>query len=92
MTRRRPGDKLDNSLRLVAVNGSKISTYGVREIAVKIGRKRYDMPAVICDVDQDILGFDFLNKFKLGFEWEGIDQSDLKIVDKKLKSGNLCKS
>ena len=64
VTRRRPGDKLDNSLRLVAVNGLKISTYGVREIEVKINRKKYDMPAVICDVEQDILGFDFLNKFK----------------------------
>ena len=39
------------------------------------------MPAVICDVDQDILGFDFLDRFKLGFEWEG--DSDLKLVDKK---------
>ena len=85
VTKRLPGDKLDNSLRLVAVNGSKINTYGVRTIPVKINRKQYDMPAVICDVDQDILGFDFLDKYKLGFQWEGIDQSDLKIVDKKAK-------
>ena len=28
------------------------------------------MPAVICDISQDILGMDFLNKYKLGFELE----------------------
>ena len=47
VTKRLPEDKLDNSLRLVAVNGSKIQTYGIRQIAVKINRKRYDMTIFI---------------------------------------------
>ena len=59
-TRRLPGDEIDNSVRLVAVNGSKIPTFGVRNIEVKIGRKQYAIQAVICDIDQDILGMDFL--------------------------------
>ena len=67
-TRKLPGDEIDNSVRLVAVNGSKIHTYGVRNIEVKIGRKSYDIQAIICDIEQDILGMDFINKFKLGFE------------------------
>ena len=31
-----PGDKVDDSVNLVAVNGSKIKTYGLREIKLKI--------------------------------------------------------
>ena len=34
-----PDDKLDNSVRLVAVNGSVIPTYGMKELKVKINRK-----------------------------------------------------
>ena len=82
VTKKKPDDKVDNNIRLVAVNGSKIETYGVRKVQVKINRKQYEMPAVVCDVEQDILGFDFLDKFKLGFEWDGVDQSQLFLVDK----------
>ena len=39
VTKKKPEDKFDNSFKLVAVNGSKITTYGVREIEIKIGRK-----------------------------------------------------
>ena len=35
-TRKRPEDKLDQSMSVVAVNGSRINTYGIREITVKI--------------------------------------------------------
>ena len=83
VTKKRPEDKIDNSFRLIAVNGSKITTYGVRDIEVKIGRKEYKIPAVICDVPQEILGMDFINKFKLNFEWDDFDQSELYLVDRK---------
>ena len=46
-TVRLPGDKPDPSSRLIAVNGSQINTYGVRELSVKIGRKEYNIQAVI---------------------------------------------
>ena len=52
---------------------------------VKIGRKSYEIKAVVCDVGQDILGMDFLDKYKLGFEWDDFDQTELFIVDKKAK-------
>ena len=61
-TVRRPEDKPDNSVRLVAVNGSAIQTYGTRKLNVKIGRKAYLIDAIICDVAQDILGMDFMDK------------------------------
>ena len=60
ITSKRPEDKIDDSFKLVAVNGSRIDTYGVRDIEVKIGRKAYSMPAVVCDIRQDILGMDFI--------------------------------
>ena len=65
-TRPRPGDAVDNSVNLVAVNGSSIQTYGEHEISFKINRKTYSVNAIICDVNQDILGMDFVNKYKLG--------------------------
>ena len=82
-TARGPNDKIDESIKLVAVNGSEIKTYGVKEIEIKIGRKAYKMEAVICDIKSDILGMDFLNKYKLNLEWDEVDQSELYIVDKK---------
>ena len=78
-----PDDKLDNSVKLVAVNGSKIETFGQKELVVKIGRKEYRMPAIICDVQQDILGMDFITKYRLNFEWDDFDQTELYLVDRK---------
>ena len=60
-TAKLPTDKVDNTFNLVAVNGSQIKTYGVRKLEVKINRKKYEMEAIVCDINQDILGMDFLN-------------------------------
>ena len=65
VTQKLPEDKVDQNLKLVAVNGTKIETYGVREVEFQINRKTYKMPMVICDVKQDILGMDFITKFRL---------------------------
>ena len=46
-TQRRPDDKVDPTLKLVAVNGSRIDTYGIRELKFKINRKTYQIPAVV---------------------------------------------
>ena len=64
-TRKRPEDRLDTTINLVAVNGSRINSYGVRELKVKINRKQYSIPAMICDIKQDILGADFIDKYGL---------------------------
>ena len=79
-TKRKPEDKVDNSINLIAVNGSRIQTYGYRDLEFKINRKTYKIPAIVCDVAQDILGFDFIKKYKLNFEWE---DEELFIVDKR---------
>ena len=80
-----PEDKVDNAVRLVAVNGSRIPTYGTKELVIKMGRQTYRIQAVICDVKQDILGFDFITKYKLGLEWDDFDQTELFVVDKRAK-------
>ena len=81
--RKLPGDKKSDTVKLIAVNGSKIETYGIRTLEFKINRKSYSIPAVICDIKQDILGMDFIHKYKIGFEWDTFDQSQLFITDKK---------
>ena len=83
MTVRGPEDKIDPTFKLVAVNGSKIDAYGVKDISFQINRKTYTIPAIICDVQQDILGMDFVDKYKLGLEWDDFDQSVLFLVDKR---------
>ena len=79
-TKKLPGDEPDPNYRLKAVNNSSIQTYGFREITVKINRKAYKVKAVIVDLNQEILGMDFLNSYKLGLDW--IDET-LHIFDKK---------
>ena len=89
-TRRLPTDIRDDSVNLVAVNGSRINTYGERDIKIKIGRKEYKIPAVICDVKQDILGIDFIHKYKLSLQWTD-DQSELRLVDKRAQISKALK-
>ena len=84
-----PHDKLDETRYLQAVNGSKIQCYGKKEIEVRLGRKTYTIEAIVADVSQDILGWDFLQKYKLNWEWSQF--GDLYLVDKKAKSRNLVK-
>ena len=76
-TVRCPNDKKDKVSRLIAVNGTKIDTFGVREIEFKMGRKLYKVKAIVCDVGQDILGMDFVNDYKLGLEWDDFNQTEL---------------
>ena len=58
-------DKIDFGKTLKAVNGSSIAVYGQKEIYVRLGRKHYKIDAIIADVEQDILGWDFFNKYRL---------------------------
>ena len=79
-TKKKPEDKENPDLVLQAVNNSPMKTYGFREIPVKIGRKTYQIKAVVVDLDHEILGMDFINRYRLGLDW--ID-GEYKIVDRK---------
>merc|ERR1711884_412588 len=76
-------DKVDKSRVLQAVNGSEIKCYGQKKVNIQIGRKSYEILATIADVDQDILGWDFIEKHRLNFEWGQF--GDLYIHDRKAK-------
>ena len=79
-----PDDILDQSRILQAVNGSAIKCYGKKTIQIRLGRKTYEIDAIIADVNQDILGWDFLSKHKLNWEWS--EFGDLFLIDKKAQS------
>ena len=54
---------------------------GHKKIEVRLGRKTYDIIATIADVENDILGWDFMYKHKLSMEWD--DSEGLILHDKK---------
>ena len=81
VVRKSQDDKIDKNKKLQAVNGSSITCYGQKDIEIKIGRKSYKIKAVIADISQDIIGWDFFRKHKLSLKWG--DFGDLYIYDKK---------
>ena len=71
VVRKGPEDKIDKTKVLQAVNGSPIKSYGQKEVEIRINRKTYSILATIADVQQDIIGWDFITQHKL-------DTTDLK--------------
>ena len=88
-TPKEPQDKLDPKLKLRAVNGTSIATYGTRKVNLKMGRKMYSIDAIIADVPQLIFGWDLFKKYSLGFEWN--EWGDLLLTDKKSKIQSVLK-
>ena len=64
-----PDDVLDQDVHLQTVDGSPFDCYGTKTIHLKMGRKQYSIPAVIAKVKSPILGFDFVDKYKLDTVW-----------------------
>ena len=50
---------------LVAANGSKIATFGRKEIMLRFGKSDYLWNFIIADIQQPLLGADFLANFNL---------------------------
>ena len=73
-----PGDKESESVFLRAVNGSKIKTFGHKNITIRIGRKQYHFKAIIAQVESPVLGWDFMRQHKLDLRWG--DFGDLLIA------------
>ena len=82
-----PGDIPIPGKFLKAVNGSKIKCYGQKEIKVKIGRKGYPFLAIKADVDNTVLGWDFVRHHRLDLVWN--EWGDQCIVDKKAKISKI---
>jgi transposase InsO family protein len=77
-----PEAKLDNTRGLQAVNKSKIATYGRVTKEIRLGRKSFNMEVVIADIPKPIIGWDFLKKFRLNFEWAMDGSEEVELVDK----------
>ena len=64
-----PGDEVDPSMRLKAVNGSRLNCYGFKQVEIQLGRKTLHFKAIKADVATPILGWDFIKYHKLNFFW-----------------------
>ena len=76
-------DGVDVKVVLEAVDGKKFDCYGKKTLYIKLGRKQYEMDAVIAKVKAPILGWDFNRKFRLDLIWG--EFGDLFLRDKKAK-------
>ena len=77
LKRTHPGIKANDGFRLQAANGSYISTYGQKSVTVNIGlRRTFQHIFIIADVQQNILGADFLSKYDLL-----VDMANKRLID-----------
>ena len=75
--------EIDENRSIRAINRSRIHTYGQTAIQIRIGRKTYNHIAIIADVDQPVLGWDFCKKYLLSLVWN--EWGDLELWDPKAK-------
>ena len=78
-----PGDIPDPKMSLKAVNGTRMKSYGYKEVDIQVNRKTYRITAIKTDIKNPILGWDFVNKFKIGTGWS--EYGDALFIDKKSK-------
>ena len=76
-----PGDKVDPSVVLKAVNGTKLKCYGYKDVDIKIGRKTYAIQVVKTDVSSPVLGWNFTRKHRLTMDWS--EFGDALLIDKR---------
>ena len=76
-----PDLAIDPHKSLVAVNGTRIPTFGYQivEIHPKYATKPYKQKVIVAKVDQPILGFDFIIAYKLNLQWSG--KNKCRLVD-----------
>ena len=58
-------------MTLKAVNGSLIKTFGKQTLRFKLGAISFTHTFIISDIQQPVLGFDWIQKFQLGIKWQG---------------------
>ena len=78
-----PGDVVDPTIRLKAVNGSRIDCYGYKDIYIKLNRKSYKFRAVKANIDSPVIGWDFIRFHRWNFIWN--EFGDIMVNDKKAK-------
>ena len=63
--------------------------YGRKNHTIRLGRKEFHINAAISNTTDNILGMDFIHKYKLDFRWN--EFGDLFIIDKKAGIKSLLK-
>ena len=84
-----PGDQVDPSIALKAVNNARMKCYGYKTLEVQINRKKYPIRAIKTDVDTPILGWDFTRTHKLTTGWT--EWGDAEVVDTKNNIKSILK-
>ena len=84
-----PGDQIDPTTKLKAVNGSGLKCYGFKEVDIKINRKTYPIRVIKTDVAKPILGWNFTRKFRLSTGWT--EWGDVVLSDPKAKVSQILK-
>ena len=74
-----PGDVVDPTTTLKAVNNTRLKCYGYKTLEVQINRKSYPIRAIKTDIDSPILGWDFQRKHRLSTGWT--EWGDAQIID-----------
>ena len=64
-----PQAKLDRTVTLQAENKLRYQTYGTQDIVVRINDKAYSHTVLVVEVEQPILGFDFIWRYKISIIW-----------------------
>lgn len=79
--------KLHNeSIHLYAANGTRIATFGERRLSLNIGlRRAFQWTFIIADVQQPILGADFLKQHNLL-----VDVKHNRLIDQLTNMGSAC--
>ena len=64
-----PDDVVDTRVHLEAVQGSPIASYGTKEITFRMGRKTYTKTFIKTNIQEFILGMDFIKPNKIELRW-----------------------
>ena len=75
------GDTPLPGMFLKAVNNSKIKCYGFKNVDIRIGRKNYSFKAIKADIAAPVIGWDFVDKYKLNYGYNKF--GDIVINDPK---------
>ena len=75
----RPTAVKDTTCALRAVNGSQISTYGKDQVSIQLGRKKYTHTVIIADIQEPIIGWDWMRAKRLSLVWAA--DGNLNLMD-----------
>ena len=66
-----PNLQVDPNRKLQAVNGTRIQTFGEETIEIHplYAKKPYKIKVIVAQVDEPILGFNFIVAYKLNLQW-----------------------